>query len=143
MNVRDYYDNYWSSKGYRPLGHPTAGLTAVLQREFCEGRKCLDVGCGDGGTVGPIARQAGAHYVGTDVSETAVALARGNGYDAKVIESSDDLPFPDESFDIACVIAVLEHLFDPLGTLREVRRVYTTRSSRDHRAERFILAQAH
>jgi SAM-dependent methyltransferase len=57
------------------------------------------------------------------VSAAAVELARAAGLDARVVDDASDLPFPDESFDLAICIEVLEHLFSPDGTVREVRRV--------------------
>ena len=123
MRPAAYYENYWSAGGFQPLGSPTTPLQRIFRTQLIQIKNCLDVGCGDGGTIGPIARGMGVKYVGVDISRSAVDLAIQNGFEAIAIEGSDNLPFPTESFDAACLIEVLEHLFDPLETLVEVHRV--------------------
>jgi ubiquinone/menaquinone biosynthesis C-methylase UbiE len=62
-------------------------------------------------------------------------VARGVGIDRKAPPLNSDkltiiraelgakLPFDDESFDVVSMLAVLEHLEDPLGMLKEIKRV--------------------
>lgn len=123
MSTARYYEEYWSPLGFQPLGKPSATLERVFRDRIGRLRNCLDVGCGDGGAIGPIAVSAGVDYVGVDVSQVAVSLAKEHGFNAIAVESSDSLPFPTGSFESACLVEVLEHLFDPFGTLREVHRV--------------------
>jgi methionine biosynthesis protein MetW len=123
MSTVKYYEDYWSPGGFQPLGKPTATLERVFHERLGWARNCLDIGCGDGATVGLIAQRVGLAYEGVDVSEAAVGLAKQNGFSARAVERSDSLPFADWSFDVVCLVEVLEHLFDPLGTLREAHRV--------------------
>jgi methionine biosynthesis protein MetW len=123
MSTEAYYENYWSPRGFRPLGKPNPTLEALFRDRLSWARNCLDVGCGDGGTVGPIALSSRVDYVGVDISEAAVRLANEQGFRAVVVESSDALPFSNGSFDAVFLVEVLEHLFDPLATLNEVHRV--------------------
>src|SRR3954470_964288 len=102
----EYYEHYWSNEGFQPLGSPTATLEKLFGERFRGARNCLDIGCGDGRTIGPIALRAGLEYEGVDVSAAAVHLAHGNGFSAQTVESSAQLPFDDVSFDVACLIEV-------------------------------------
>jgi SAM-dependent methyltransferase len=87
------------------------------------GRDCLDLGCGDGGTIGPWGIEHARSYIGVDVSETAVEQARAAGLDALVVADAADLPFGEGSFDVVIASEVFEHLFDPLSAAVEARRV--------------------
>jgi methionine biosynthesis protein MetW len=95
-----------------------------LLLEALEGaRSCLDVGCGNGATTGLLLRERCPGYVGVDVSEEAVRAARGRGLAATRVSDASDLPFEDDSFDLAVCIEVLEHLFDPRAAVEEIARV--------------------
>ena len=57
-----------------------------------------------------------------ELSQTSVALARERGV-GEVIEGSVlEMPFADDSFDLAVSLDVIEHLEDDLAALRELRR---------------------
>jgi SAM-dependent methyltransferase len=124
--VTEYYEAYWSEEGYGP-GHAAAfsepGFAQVLGELVRAGEQWIDVGCGDGNRVGGWVLSRGAGYVGVDVSTAAVEQARASGLDAQTIEDASRLPFEDASFDGALCIEVLEHVFEPLASVREVRRV--------------------
>jgi methionine biosynthesis protein MetW len=85
--------------------------------------RCLDVGCGTGNSYAGELRRRGASYVGVDISQAAVDKARASGLDARVIDDAAQLPFPDESFDLAVCVEVLEHLFAARQTAEEIHRV--------------------
>ena len=67
--------------------------------------------------------QHGFTYQGVDVSEHAVARARKRGLNARRISDAAQLPMPDDSFDAVVCIEVLEHLFSPMETMLEIKRV--------------------
>lgn len=118
--VRQYYDAYWADG---PVTAIPRGLASVLDAHVAGSRRVLDVGCGDGSASGAwLANRCGS-YVGVDVSPAAVEAARVRGLDARTIDDAGELPFPADSFDGAICTEVLEHLFDPLGALEEIRRV--------------------
>jgi methionine biosynthesis protein MetW len=124
MDVKSYYDTYWSDGGFQPVGGDlTPQLRSLLRRFVQSGARCLDVGCGDGRTVGPWLVEHGCRYVGVDVSETAVHQAAAVGLDARVIEDATVLPFDDASFDVGLMVEVLEHLFAPHEAVAELHRV--------------------
>jgi SAM-dependent methyltransferase len=70
----------------------------------------LDIGCGER----PYAQLFNAKQVGADVYFHA-------GID--VVARAEDLPFRDESFDVAICTQVLEHLADPVAMLNNTHRV--------------------
>jgi methionine biosynthesis protein MetW len=122
-----YYDDYWSTRGFFPVGHKAHGtLLAILEKNIHPADSVLDVGCGDGSKVGHFCQGRAASYQGVDVSEQAVALARKGGLNAQVIEDASALPFDDGSFDVVVCCEVLEHLFAPLDGAAEARRVLRT-----------------
>ena len=86
--------------------------------------RCLDVGAGDNTLVRlytslaqelGIAPDAAANSVGVDVVDW------GGG--CHIIESADNLPFPDASFDSVSFIACLNHIPERDAALLEARRV--------------------
>jgi methionine biosynthesis protein MetW len=122
-----YYDEYWSTGGFSPVGHKAHGtLLAMLEQNIHPMDSVLDVGCGDGSKVGDFCECRSASYQGVDVSERAVALARMRGLNAQVIEDASALPFDDGTFDVVVCCEVLEHLFAPFESAAEARRVLRT-----------------
>jgi len=117
----DYYDDYWRSEGWET--RPARKLLELFERYVSSVDRCVDVGCGDGGTSGVWLREHSAGYVGVDVSEAAVEMARDRGLDARCIEDAAALPFDNSSFDVAVCVEVLEHLFQPQLAVREIHRV--------------------
>jgi SAM-dependent methyltransferase len=80
----------------------------------------LDAGCGSGRTLDELARYGTA--CGVDMSEEAVAMARGRGHDVRV-GAVEALPFADATFDVVTCLDVIEHTPDDRATLRELLRV--------------------
>jgi methionine biosynthesis protein MetW len=120
--VRDYYEKYWSDEGVCPDTPLDRNVQALLARHAGPHDRCIDIGCGEGRT-GVWLRERVASYVGVDVAQNAVEEARASGLDAHLIQDAADLPFPDDSFDLAICIEVLEHLFEPHLAVAEGLRV--------------------
>ena len=94
------------------------------------GLTLLDCGCGPGSITCDLAEVvAPGQVTGIDISEVqldrATKLAGRRGIANIRFERGDihELPFGDQSFDVAFAHNVLEHLRDPLRALREMRRV--------------------
>jgi len=83
----------------------------------------LDLGCGDGSLGEELMKRKKCKVIGLDISEVAVEHARRKGIDARVGNLEEPLDFDDNSFDYVILCDVLEHLFDPLFTLKEAFRV--------------------
>ena len=84
--------------------------------------KVLDVGCLDG-TIGALFQESGNEVSGIDASEPAIRKARQRGINVKLVNLEEDLPFPDEIFDLVFAGEVLEHIFDIDHLLEEIFRV--------------------
>lgn len=83
--------------------------------------RALDLGCASGKFLSRL-REDGWIVQGVEPSSAAVASARALGLD--VHEGTlEEACFPDESFDVVFTWMVLEHVPDPVATLREVRRI--------------------
>jgi SAM-dependent methyltransferase len=87
--------------------------------------RLLDIGCG-GGLLLRDALESGATVTGLDHSEEMVQLARERASAAEVVlGSAERLPFADDSFTAIAMSVVFFFLPDPVGALRECRRVLT------------------
>lgn len=102
---------------------------AYLLPHLRAGLSLLDVGCGPGTVTRDLAaRVAPGVVVGVDTSEAVLDVARSAAEEAGVkvtFEVADalGLPFDDDTFDVVHAHQVLQHLTDPVGALREMRRV--------------------
>ncbi len=85
-----------------------------------EPARILDAGCGSGRNMVELARLG--TVTGVELSETSVALARERDVGEVIAGSVLEMPFADDSFDLAVSLDVIEHLEDDLGALRELRR---------------------
>jgi SAM-dependent methyltransferase len=83
--------------------------------------RILDAGCGSGRNLAELARFGTA--VGLEPSERGAEVARERGVGEVVEASIDTMPFEDASFDLVCLLDVLEHIEDDRRALRELRRV--------------------
>ena len=108
-----------------------AKCCAYLQPHIKPTSRILDVGCGPGSiTIGLARLVPQGHVVGVDISSDALARARSIGQalditnlefmqgDAQAMQAHSD-----ESFDIVHSHQLLLHLSDPVGALREMRRL--------------------
>ena len=85
-------------------------------------RRILDVGCATGDLLQAIRREGNANVSGVEPGERAAGIARERGLDVRQ-GMLEDAAFPDASFDTIILAHTLEHVRDPIATLREIRRV--------------------
>lgn len=92
---------------------------------LAEGRRVLDIACGEGYGASLLARPA-ATVIGVDRDETAIAHARA-AYRKENLEfiagTCAKIPCPDASVDLVVSFETIEHLDDHDGFLAEIRRV--------------------
>jgi SAM-dependent methyltransferase len=87
------------------------------------GDHLLEVGCG-GGLLLRDALATGARVTGLDHSEDMMALAHDRAPRAEVVHArAEALPFADQAFTAVAMSIVFFFLDDPIGVLRECRRV--------------------
>jgi len=104
------------------------GATYEYACGHCEGRRVLDLGCGEGYGASRLA-QVAAHVVAVDVAQQAVGAARAKyretnlSFGVITATAGARLPFADEAFDVVTSYHVIEHVADVDGYLHEVRRV--------------------
>jgi len=117
-----------SSEKFITLGHPSyvwrrgqqRRMNQIRQYVKLEGRRILDVGCGVGMYVRHF-REFSDDVYGVDIDDEKVEIASRtlpNIYEAP----AENLPFPDESFDVIMLHEVIEHVQDDRRSIQEAVR---------------------
>jgi Methyltransferase domain len=113
--VAAYYERYHRAgergfhRDYSQPGYIRAPkVWELLESAIPAGRRCLDLGCGDGQTIGPWAQKRKLSYVGVDIAASAVEQARARGLEADQVDDSGRLPYNDASFDAVICLEVIE-----------------------------------
>jgi SAM-dependent methyltransferase len=84
--------------------------------------RLLDIGCGDGHFLNRM-KKRGWSVTGLDFDQQAVLAAKEKyGIEVSVCRL-EGMECPDNSFDAVTMNHVIEHVFDPVATLREVSRI--------------------
>lgn len=91
-------------------------------RENYPGNRFLEIGCA-GGALLNAARKLGYTVQGVELSEDACRMARESFGLTVFAGDVIDAHFPDGSFDVVFMGDVIEHLPDPVRTIREVHRI--------------------
>lgn len=87
--------------------------------------KLLDVGCGNGTRLAEL-KSLGWDVYGQDVDPQAVRYAQET-FGLKVnLGRLEDIRFPEQFFDCITLNHVIEHVHDPIGLLKECRRILRT-----------------
>jgi ubiquinone/menaquinone biosynthesis C-methylase UbiE len=121
-----HHDSVVSQHARRTAEECAAFLLPYLR----SGMRLLDCGCGPGSITLGLARavapgQVVAIDVVADVLERARGLAREAGVTNVTFQAANiyEPPFDDQTFDSVYAHQVLQHLADPLGALRQARRL--------------------
>jgi SAM-dependent methyltransferase len=81
----------------------------------------LDVGCGAGNMIHHLAQYG--RVKGIEVDPRPVKIAQERGYDVRLGDATQTIPFPDASFDLVTALDVIEHVDADENILREAFRV--------------------
>jgi SAM-dependent methyltransferase len=126
-----YRESYYLSSDSRRQGYDSYAAEAENWRRTFRDRlrdlpatpgRLLDVGAATGFFVEQ-ARIAGWDAAGVEPSDWAAEYARRElGMDV-VTGTLESVPFPSGAYDVVTLWEVIEHLPDPMSTLREIRRI--------------------
>jgi SAM-dependent methyltransferase len=122
--VRDYYEELWRRLPERLTPSDWRLRRGFLLDHVRTGDRALDLGCGAGEFTAALA-EAGAHALGVDVAEAALARARAHHpeLEFRLVPIDGPLPLADNMFDLVWAGEVIEHVADTARWLSEVRRV--------------------
>jgi len=107
--------HWWYSGRRRVLRRVITSLNLPVDTRI------LDAGCGSGRNMVELA-QLGS-VTGVELSPVSVEAARQRNVGEVLMGSVTEMPFADDSFDLAVCLDVIEHLPDDRLALRELRRV--------------------
>ena len=115
----DAYDQFMGMFSV-PLAPLLADFGAIAR-----GARALDVGCGPGALTTELVERLGADAVSAvDPSEPFVTAARERNPGVTVRQAAaEQLPFADQTFDVALAQLVVHFMADPVAGLREMGRV--------------------
>lgn len=113
----NFLQRYWHKRRFEEIAKLTEPANLVL-----------DVGCADGMFTNEICKKAKAKKViAIDVLKHEIAWAKKHWQNNKKITfkvaDAHKLPFKTASFDAAFSLEMLEHVFEPVTVLKEIRRV--------------------
>lgn len=81
----------------------------------------LDIGCGAGNMIHHLAQYGRVR--GIEVDPRPVKIAQQRGYDVRLGDATQEIPFADASFDLVTALDVIEHVDADENVLRESYRV--------------------
>jgi SAM-dependent methyltransferase len=133
---RDFYTDYYRLHAGNERAQQWRAMNAAMYGDYVEAllagsgvvpERVIDVGCGDGATIIELAKRwERASFVGYEISESAVDFLRTRDVPAlerAEVFDGEHVPEPDDSFDLALLINIVEHAPQAVPLLREVGRV--------------------
>ena len=130
MYMQHPYPNYSADERRNILAAELSRYRFLGLEQFMPNARIIDVGCGTGHRVMPLAKHFGVkEYVGIDHSTASLKVARDLAkelaFDRATLLEGDifHLPYPDDSFDIVISQGVLHHTSDPYGGFEELVRI--------------------
>ena len=120
---KEFYDTSYHQSSMPPRIISKHYKNLARRLAVYPGEKVLDVACGTGEWL-LAAHQRGAIINGIDLSNKAIEACREGMPDGQfVVGEAEDLPFPDQTFDLITCLGALEHFIDAETALAEMFRV--------------------
>lgn len=119
--VRDYLVGHYYSPNIFSLLFSTFIQNVPAIPSFVKNGKILDIGCGDGDTLG-LLKKLGWETYGLDMDSRAVETARRRGINAKLGTFRELSTYPDSYFDAIRLYHVIEHIDNPSLCLSLIRK---------------------
>jgi len=110
--------DHWWFRGRRAIF--VSLLDRFVGRRADKRRVLLDLGCGVGGMLGPMAEYGTA--LGTDVTFKGLEHCAARGFPGLLASHGTHAPFLDDSLDCITAFDAIEHIEDDVGALREMHR---------------------
>jgi 2-polyprenyl-3-methyl-5-hydroxy-6-metoxy-1,4-benzoquinol methylase len=129
LTDRDLYERFYDADTtpgeFHPMfsGEPRLLWTLKHLRPHMD---VVDLGCHKGEMTLYLRQATRGRVVGVDCSKQAIdeAAEFWEGRDIEWVRAfAEETPFPDASFDLACINEVLEHVMDPAAVIREAERI--------------------
>ena len=109
-------ENYWWLGGKYDI------VVDLMKRHVGKGLlSILDVGCGPGNMFN-LLKPFGT-VSGMDFSQDALRLAKDKGYKELQYGKAEEIPYPDEAFDVVVALDIIEHTPDDKKTIADIHRV--------------------
>lgn len=119
----------WVNMKYYAVERRSREYILAWFRQNCQGKKVLDLCCGNGGDSIYLAKECGAQVIGCDLSDVSIsncqALAQKEGVADKAsfeLQDAENLTYPSNSFDIVTEYGALHHVDLP-KVYAEIARV--------------------
>lgn len=130
MNPEQREDQRYALQNYCPISKEEQIMFSLLSRYTKKRKvaphelKILDIGCGSGKISKELLKK-GYQVIGLDFSEEAIKKARAQGIQARKANLDEGIPEADGTFNVVWAGDIVEHVFDPIGLLKESARVLT------------------
>ncbi len=116
---KDFYNSYWDKRTKADFRYRYNVFLSWIK----EGKKVLDIGCGDGYLAKMVKDKKNCDVTAIDISDTVIERVKKLGIKALVANIEDNLPFEDNSFDYVIATEVIEHLAFSEEAIKEMVRV--------------------
>jgi ubiquinone/menaquinone biosynthesis C-methylase UbiE len=122
----NHHRRYGTNPWMRHAAELHAWTAALVRSLVPTGASVLDCGCGIGTMLAHLTGDYSA--TGIDISAAYIRHCRQQGLAAEV-GWLEDVPYPDDTFDAALCVDVLEHVLEPQAAAAEIRRVVKPRGT--------------